>query len=755
MIKRILLFAGFYIVLLFASAQPGSVDLTFNPGASIGTSGSYGFGINTLALQNDGKIIIGGSFTTYQGFNSQSLARLLPDGSFDTSFHSGFVLGSAEVVYSLALQTDGKIIAGGALSFYDSLPFSEIVRLNSDGSIDTSFHTGTGFTTEVYSLLIQADGKILVGGVFTGYNGTSAGNIIRLDPDGTVDNTFSAVPGATGSVQAITLQSDGKIVIGGDFTSYNGDTLYRIARLNPNGSGDAGFNHLGIFDKVVYALALTGDTQTIAGGHFTSFDFQSRSLLAEINNYGNLTQFNNASHGATDGTGTIFDLKLIGNNELLVAGNFTSFNNSGSGLALLDTTATLNPLFNTGTGVDGQLMKTAIQADGKILIAGIFSGYNGMSINSIARIYNCFTPQPGPISGDTLVSCPGTILNYSINPVYGASSYTWSLPSGWSGSSDSTSISVIAGDTSGVISVVAFGDSCGNSIPQTLNVQVIPAPSIPVCLVTVDSQSKYNIVIWDKPQTSLIDSFFIYRQDSTYLFTKIASVPYDSLSEYDDTTSAANPNSTSHQYKLSVLDNCGIESVLSDFHSTIFLQNLGNGNLLWAPYQIENAVNPVIYYRVYRDTSGSGDFVPLNTIIPGGNTSYTDVDAAQYPNAQYVLDVNWGISCTPTRAVSTSRSNIRGKPKSLDEIGVLMEQDFTIFPNPANKTVMLSYPASAKVNSIEIESMMGEVVYSVANAVPESYLAPKQINVGNMAKGVYIVSLSTCAGRIMKKLVIQ
>ena len=642
MIKKYSLALILFICLFTVRAQKGALDLTFNPGSGVG---GYTLSVvYAIALQPDKKIIIGGEFTTYNGDSVNMLVRLLPNGQRDTSFH---VKANGWKVNSLVLQSDGKIVAGGGFVWLvDSVLTNNILRFNTDGSVDSTFYTGIGFNNEVRRLLIQPDGKILAGGQFTSYNNIPYGHVVRLNTDGTADTSFHASPGAASTVEAIVLQPDGKILIAGDFPNYDNDTLFRIARLNPDGSSDLDYNHLGGADKTVYGMALIGDTTAVIVGNLTTFNFQSFPGIAEIDSNGKLRPsivFN--PHAGANGE--VDDVAIAGNNQILISGNFSAYGGTGfSGIASMDTSATPDTTFHSAAGNNLQIYKMDIQPNGKILIGGSFSSYNGTRRNGIARLYNCNTPQPSAIIGDTTFSCPGTKLIYSIAPVQGASNYIWSLPPGWTGNSDSTSIQVITSDTGGVISVIAFGDSCGNSPPQTLRANRIVTQGQPICLVTVDSQSLYNILIWEKPQTNTIDSFFIYRQDSTYVFTKIASVPYNAYSEYEDTASAANPNSTAHQYKISLLDTCGAESFLSDYHSTIFLQNLGNGNLSWAPYEIENAINPVIYYRVYRDTAGNGNFAPLNTIIPGGNTSYTDVDAALYPLADYVLDVYWSIACS-------------------------------------------------------------------------------------------------------------
>ncbi len=242
---------------------------------------------------------------------------------------------------------------------------------------------------------------------------------------------------------------------------------------------------------------------------------------------------------------------------------------------------------------------------------------------------NTLPDMAGIVSGsDSLTICPASNgIIFSLASVFNADYYVWTLPSGASiVSGDSTnSITVNFADTatSGIITVTPE-NACGTGAPATFNVYIDPIPAQELCMVTVDNVSLYNKVIWEKPITTAIDSFRIYREITTS-FVHIASVAYDSLSEYVDDTFApvADPNTTNFRYKISVVDTCGNEGALSNYHRTIFLQaNQGVGNVInlnWVPY--EGAT--VTYYYILRDTLGSGVFEVIDS-VPGSNTVYTD-----------------------------------------------------------------------------------------------------------------------------------
>lgn len=153
--------------------------------------------------------------------------------------------GQTGSVESLVVQGDGKTLLGGDFSSYNGVSRSGLVRVNTDGGLDTAFNsggTGTGSFGIVRALVLQADAKVVLGGSFTIYNGVSRNNIARVNTDGSLDTTFNPGTGADSSVDSLALQSDGRILLGGFFTSYNGVTRNKLARINTNGSLDTTLN---------------------------------------------------------------------------------------------------------------------------------------------------------------------------------------------------------------------------------------------------------------------------------------------------------------------------------------------------------------------------------------------------------------------------------------------------------------------------------------------------------------------------------
>jgi uncharacterized delta-60 repeat protein len=143
--------------------------------------------------------------------------------------------------YRIASQSDGKNIVVGWFTTWNNITANRVVRLNLDGSLDRQFlnNIGSAANSIVYSVAIQSDGKIILGGNFSTWNGVSVGYLVRLNSNGTLDSTFSS--GLNGPVFDIKIQSDGKILAAGEFAISSGVAARRFIRLNSNGTNDTAF----------------------------------------------------------------------------------------------------------------------------------------------------------------------------------------------------------------------------------------------------------------------------------------------------------------------------------------------------------------------------------------------------------------------------------------------------------------------------------------------------------------------------------
>src|SRR5690606_6433803 len=369
---------AFFLFLAGGKAQAqtdGTLDTSFNTGTGI-----FGSGLSIIS-QPDGKIIIGGGFTEYNGQPQNYITRLNTNGTLDTSFNIG--TGFSSVVWTTALQTDGKILTGGNFTSYNGQTQKKIGRLNTDGTLDTSFNTiVAGFTGDVFVITLQLDGKILAGGGFTENSGPK-NHIVRLNTDGSVDDSFEIEEGFNNVVFAIDLQPDGKILVGGAFTEYNGQSQNHIARLNADGSLDTTFNidtgFAGTTDSNhtgVYSIALQPDGKILVGGTFTEYNGQSQNHLVRLNVDGSIdTSFNNETGfvGTSIHTKIVEKIILQPDGKILVGGWFTSYNGQNQkNIIRLNTDGSIDTSFSIGTGFNASVRTIALQSDGKILAAGDF-----------------------------------------------------------------------------------------------------------------------------------------------------------------------------------------------------------------------------------------------------------------------------------------------------------------------------------------------------------------------------------------------
>lgn len=273
-------FGGYFNLVRLNS--DGSIDYSL-PEVSYLPVGSK----NVLIVQPDNKLIVGGSFTSYSGVSANRIVRINTDGTRDNSFIIG--TGFNNTVNTGALQNDGKIIIGGAFTSYSGISSPFIIRLNSDGSKDNTFNIGTGLGGTVSDLVIQPDGKIIVVGAFTTYNTTTpVGRIVRLNSDGSLDNTFNTGTGFNLIASEILLQNDGKMIIIGNFGSYNGTSAQRIIGLNSDGSVNTSFNTGLGFDSTPSVIASMSNGRIILAGAFTTYNNVSADRVITLSTDGSV-----------------------------------------------------------------------------------------------------------------------------------------------------------------------------------------------------------------------------------------------------------------------------------------------------------------------------------------------------------------------------------------------------------------------------------------------------------------------------------
>jgi uncharacterized delta-60 repeat protein len=275
-----------------------------------------------LEVTKDGKILVGGIFAILDGHVQPNLARLHADGSFDQSFRP-VVDGIVSAVKELP---DGRILIGGRFENVNGLQRFYLARLLPDGTNDPSFQPGHGidaFSGRVSAVAIQHDGHMIIGGRFDTISGIERGNIARLNPDGSIDETFNTPKGVNGPIAQVHLLPDGRIYISGEFTSVAGRTARKIARLLPSGQLDQTFDTNNAFRRNTTSMVPLRDGRVFVAGEFISVGSTPRGRIVLLNADGSLDPSFDPGLGADD---VINSLTLHRDGWLYVGGLFQHFN---------------------------------------------------------------------------------------------------------------------------------------------------------------------------------------------------------------------------------------------------------------------------------------------------------------------------------------------------------------------------------------------------------------------------------------------
>ncbi|MFZ1221311.1 MAG: delta-60 repeat domain-containing protein, partial [Chthoniobacterales bacterium] len=390
----------------------GTPELSFNP--NVPNTNDY---VYSIAVQQDGKILAGGSFNTLEpnfgpAATRNNIARLEIDGRLDRTLDVSLA-GALEDVFATAIQPDGRILIGGGFNTVFGMPRNHIARLNTDGTLDIAFNPNPN--GPVFSIAVQADDQILVGGDFSTFDPTDGvdepvtrNSIARLNPNGTLDLPFN--PNANRVVFSIAVQADGQILVGGGFNTLEppdvaGQPVIRnyIARLNPNGTLDLAldppFNPNA--NGVVHSIVVQGDDQILVGGEFTTLEPTNgvnlpvpRNHIARLNPNGMAENpFNPNADREIEAIAVQADGQILIGGEFFVLGP-TNPDDSPvwrNRIARLNRDGMVDLPFNPNA--NHSVVSIAVQADGQILACGGFTTLeptNGMDLprsrNYIARL---------------------------------------------------------------------------------------------------------------------------------------------------------------------------------------------------------------------------------------------------------------------------------------------------------------------------------------------------------------------------------
>lgn len=363
-------------------AQPGSPDPAF-----FGPSGSSFSGTAyCLVEQSDGRIVIGGWFGLTQPTPRSNIARLNSDGTLDPSFDVG--AGASDVVFTAGLQRDGKVVIGGYFMWVNGVPGAGLARLNTDGTVDTNFHRGTGPDAGVLSLTVLPDDKVVIAGQFRSFDGTPRSRIARLNADGSLDATFDPGTGANFDIMAVRADAAGRVLAIGAFTEFNGVPRERLVRLLPNGAVDPTFTASVDLAAGRECLAISNEGDVLIAGHFTAVNGVARRYLARLHSDGALDAGFTPALPPYSG---VYAVAALANGATLVGGGFATIDGfPRSNIARLDAQGRRDPAFgfNPGSGANDRVLAVAVCTNGALLIGGEFTAVDGMPRAGMARLRN-------------------------------------------------------------------------------------------------------------------------------------------------------------------------------------------------------------------------------------------------------------------------------------------------------------------------------------------------------------------------------
>lgn len=720
--------------------------------------------------------------------------------SSDASLNTGFVKmysGTAtDESYDVSGTADGGyILSGTTKSFVSSGYDAFMIRTDMNGNISWSKKFGS-VNTDIFK-----SGKEISGGdfIFAGSSDKFQANktdvfLVRTDMNGdTIYTKFYHTPTGYSEATHVTELTNGDLLIAGKAdtaaTNNSGALLMRT-----DSAGNIIWTR--VFQnpeyEIFYETATDSQGNIYAAGECYENN-EGKTLLIKCDGNGNLLwskkytgmRLANAISLVNDTTiilaGYGYDI-LASANHAMAIGVDSSGNAEWSSLyggarqstfsasAVLQNTIYFGGLLAVNPGDDGYMVKADLNGNS----FNCYQEYNTI-IDSLRNVVEIYTnPWQDIKSGiivnavNPTVSTPAVtetnLQNMSlsftttdvfadgncngsatVNPTNGTAPYVFT----WSNLQNSQTISGLCAGSY----VVEVRDDFGCLVSDTVWINII-SPENPICMVTVDSTSTKNYIVWDKPNYGFIDSFNVYR-DVVGVYTYIGAVHYDSLSQYIDMTAGVDPNVTSYFYKITTVDSLGNESILSAHHKTLHLTTSiggsGERNLIWDGYQ---GFGWGFYYRIMRDTIGAGTYNVLDSVSNAVFT-YTDWTAPSGVSVSYLIEIVYPGGCTATRAVNhnstrsnRSQSGITGSGQALSQ-----QAGFAIIPNPASETVQLmsAFFGKGDVN-VEIISNDGRTV--MQKKFNDNHYS-KEIDISSLAPGVYFVRVNAAEWVKVEKLVID
>lgn len=572
------------------------------------------------------------------------------------------------------------------------------------------------------------------------------------------------------SANSITVNSSG-VFISGSFTSdtlffdqiqvpnfSNGNESFYIAKYNLNGTplwakasqgndyavgNGLATNGSDIFLTGEYRSVIRIDTDTLrSNGSYDAF-------LISFNTNGNVNWSKSfggpqdeigygiavGSNGMLNLTGILeSDSVIFNSNNILYVSNSTNAPNS----FFVQLNALGDAQWSTSNGGVNYSRDVAVDNLNNIYYTGYFNNSMGLLNQNISSsgLTDIYIAHPYQFSS--------IIDNVTNNNCYGASDGSISLSI--SGGMSPIEYTWSNGDTSAYVDSLIAGtyiyqitDTFGCSITDSITITQPQEDSLSICLVTVDSLSQHNVIVWDNSAFTNIDSFYVYREIATNNYQIIGVVPFDSLSMFVDTVrsqyfpNTGDPNVGTYRYKIGAHNVCGGTTELSPYHNTIYIFN-NAGTFSWSQlYTIENAANPVANYVLMRDDSSIGNWNAIGS-VSGTQQTITDPQYSLYQNiASWRVQTQWSINCSIPLFNSSVSNLYRSSSVNVDNLDALSIQ---MFPNPATQQVTINSNLGIKVVH----------VYNSTGSLLQSYLLEKNeknlvIDVSNYPEGIYLLRI--------------
>ncbi len=698
------------IILLFSLAFPlfsFSQQWVNDQNFYTANGGNSASGINHLFIDHQDRILITGSFTTYNDTIVNKLTRIKPNGGIDTSFHTGS--GFDNFVYAFREQSDNKIIIAGEFGFYNGTTVNRIVRINENGSLDNSFNTGSGANGTIWSINIQTDGKMILTGSFTEFNGIPANGIIRLNSDGSIDSSLNVGTGPNSGTLMASLQPDGKIIVVGQFTTFNGVSAKCIVRLDALGNIDNSFSANNNTYASLSKALVKANGEIIVFGNFNEFDNVPMNKIACLNSTGQLnTQFS---------TGVFNNVQMLrsvlqNDGKLILFGSFTSYDNVAHNyLIRLNPDGTPDSTFDMGVGADDWVQAVEIQSTGRVVIAGKFNNFMGELKNDMTRISYCSTT-----TSTTIQSACGSYHWSQNNQTYTTSGvYHDTIP-----------------NAAGCDSIITLDLTIIPELPLTITNSFSMPSDASFCVgeaaITVSGNADFELNVDNGSQ--------VVTSSGYSLITNLCAGVHD----------------------LHVTDHCG------DTLTTQFVIPVDSNYVFNNPFIDSLAADSLGVTVTNCDIYYAGiDTAYIDSIWANGNTvnviwNIVDSNGSNFDTTSYVLNngngVYWlqlSVFC-PNKSIGeyfavTEAIYFNNGLVSTAGISDYKQALFEVYPNPTNNQVTINFSGSDV--ELTVYDLQGKVV------LKDNIQNQETISLENFERGVYLFNFKNSQGQSVQRVVKQ